>query len=62
MIQCSLNANLLYEISQFRLYLSNTLISQNVNFVKNVGFESDPFDSFNAQVLEEINAYKVYEC
>ena len=56
------NANLLFEIAQFRVQLNNTLISQNENMVKNLGLDNDLFADFNAQVLEEINEYKVYEC
>lgn len=58
----TINANLLYEIAQFRVQLNNRLISDNENTVKNLGLDNDIFSDFNAQVLEEINSYKVYEC
>ena len=52
----------LIEVSQFISCLTNKLIAQNDDFVKAIGFESDPFDATREQMIEELRAYKVYDC
>ena len=56
------NNELLQDVSQFICCLNNKLISQNVNFAKRIGFDVDPNAEFNAQLIEEINSYKSYDC
>ena len=54
------NNELLTEISQFINCLNNKILSENINFQRTVGI--DTLDDFNAQLIEEINEYKVYDC
>ena len=50
--------DLLVEVSQFVSALNNNLISANENYP----IETNVFDSFNAQLIEELSEYKVYDC
>ena len=52
--------DLLIEVCQFVSNLNNKIISENVIFQRTVGINT--FDDFNAQLIEEINEYKVYDC
>ena len=54
------NNDLLIEVSQFVNCLSNKILSENINFQRDIGINT--LDSFNAQLIEEINEYKVYDC
>ena len=54
------NNELLIEVSQFINCVNNKILSQNINFQREVGITS--LDSFNALLTEEINEYKVYDC
>ena len=54
------NNELLTEISQFINCLNNKILSENINFQRTVGI--DTLYDFNAQLIEEINEYKVYDC
>ena len=58
----STNNEVLTEISQFNNALSNKLISENENFAKRIGFDVDPFESYNELLRQEIDEYKVYDC
>ena len=50
--------DLLVEVSQFVSALNNNLISANENYP----IETNVFDSFNAQLIEELSEYKVFDC
>ena len=52
--------DLLNEVCQFISCLNNKFISENVNFQKEIGIDS--LDTFNQQLIEELNEYKVYDC
>ena len=58
----STDSELLQDVSQFICCLNNKLISENVNFAKRIGFDVDPNAEYNAQLIEEINSYKSYDC
>ena len=58
--QFSTKNELLNEISQFINCLNNKILSENINFQREIGITS--LDSFNALLTEEINEYKVYDC
>ena len=40
----------------------NKLISQNDDFAKTIGFSPETFDSFRELWIEDLRAYKVYDC
>ena len=52
--------DILIEVSQFIVCLSNKILSQNINMAKDLGITS--LDSFNALLTQEIDEYKVYDC
>ena len=52
--------DILVEVSQFIVCLSNKILSQNINMAKDLGITS--LDSFNALLTQEIDEYKVYDC
>ena len=52
----------LIEVSQFISQLYNSLIAQNDSFSKRVGFTPETYDSFKELWIEDLNAYKVYDC
>ena len=54
------NNDLLIEVCQFINNINNKVLSENINFAREVGVTS--LDSYNALLLEEINEYKVYDC
>ena len=54
------NNDILVEVSQFIVCLSNKILSQNINMAKDLGITS--LDSFNALLTQEIDEYKVYDC
>ena len=54
------NNDLLIEVCQFINTINNKILSENINFQRNLGI--DTLDSYNAQLIEEINEYKVYDC
>ena len=58
--QLTKNNDLLIEVCQFITCLNNKVLSENINFQRSVGI--DTLDSYNAQLIEEINEYKVYDC
>ena len=58
--QFSTNNDLLNEVCQFISCLNNKILSENISFQRSVGI--DTLDDFNAQLIEEINEYKVYDC
>ena len=58
--QFTKNNDLLTEVCQFISCLNNKVLSENINFQRSVGI--DTLDSYNAQLIEEINEYKVYDC
>lgn len=51
--------DLLVEVCQFVTCLNNKILSENINFQRELGI--DTFESFNALMTEEINEYKVYD-
>ena len=51
--------DLLQEVSQFILSLNNKLISQNVNFQRDIGINT--LDSFNECLIAECEEYKCYD-
>lgn len=50
--------DLLVEVCQFVSALNNNLISANENYP----IETNVFDSFNQQLIEELAEYKVFDC
>ena len=54
----STNNEVLIEVCQFISCLMNNLLSSNDNFP----IETTAFDSFNAQLIEELREYKVFDC
>lgn len=50
--------DLLVEVCQFVSALNNNLISANENYP----FETNVFDDFNQQLIEELAEYKVFDC
>ena len=52
----------LIEVSQFISQLYNNLISQNDSFAKTIGFNPETYDTFRELWIEDLNAYKVYDC
>ena len=58
--QLTKNNDLLIEVCQFITSLNNKVLSENISFQRRVGI--DTLDSYNAQLIEEINEYKVYDC
>lgn len=58
----TLDHEALFDVSQFISQLYNNLISQNDSFAKTIGFSPETFDSFREQWIEDLNAYKVYDC
>ena len=58
--QFTKNNDLLLEVCQFITCLNNKVLSENISFQRSVGI--DTLDSYNAQLIEEINEYKVYDC
>ena len=52
--------DLLIEISQFINNLNNRILSENIILQRDLGVTT--LDAFNAQLIEEINEYKVYDC
>ncbi len=54
----STNNEVLIEVCQFISCLNNSLLSCNDNFP----IETTAFDSFNAQLIEELREYKVFDC
>ena len=54
------NNDILVEVSQFIVCLSNKILSQNINMAKDLGITS--LDSFNALLTQELDEYKVYDC
>ena len=58
----TLDHDALFDVSQFLSCLYNKLISQNDDFAKTVGFDPVTFDAFRDLWIEDLNAYKVYDC
>ena len=58
----TLDHDALFDVSQFISCLNNKIIAANDDFVKEIGFEIDPFDSFREQIIEELREYKVFDC
>ena len=54
------NNDLLIEVCQFVNNINNKVLSENIKFQRELGI--DTLDSYNAQLIEEINEYKVYDC
>jgi hypothetical protein len=52
--------DILVEVSQFISCVSNKILSQNINFQRDLGITS--LDSFNALLTQELDEYKVYDC
>ena len=58
----TLDHDALFDVSQFISQLYNNLISQNDSFAKTIGFSPETFDSYKELWIEDLNAYKVYDC
>lgn len=54
------NNDILVEVSQFIVCVSNKILSQNINMSRELGITS--LDSFNDLLTQEIDEYKVYDC
>ena len=52
----------LIEVSQFISQLYTSLIAQNDSFAKTIGYNPETYDSFRDLWIEDLNAYKVYDC
>ena len=58
----TLDHDALFDVSQFVSCLNNKLIACNDDFAKQIGFNPVTFESFREQMIEELRAYKVYDC
>lgn len=58
----TLDHDALFDVSQFISCLYNKLISENDSFAKTIGFDPVTFDSYREMWIEDLNAYKVYDC
>ena len=58
----TLDHDALFDVSQFISCLNNKLIAQNDDFAKTIGFSPETFETFREQMIEELRAYKVYDC
>jgi len=52
----------LIEVSQFISQLYTSLIAQTDSFAKTIGYSPETYDTFRELWIEDLNAYKVYDC
>ena len=52
----------LFEVTQYISYLYNKILSEPDRFRYQTGFNSVTFDLFKELWIEDLNAYKVYDC